>query len=251
VSPTTDPSPPRERRPSPATSVVASLNYAFEGIIHVLRTQRNMRIHVVAAILVLVAGIAFGVRRIELVALLLAAALVLVAEMINTAIEAAIDVATSSFDPRAKVAKDVAAGAVLVCAFVAVGIAYLIFEPRLTSPTATTIARVRAAPVNLTAIALVLVVLIVIAVKAISGRGTPVRGGLPSGHAAVAFAAASAILFVTADGPHNVLIASLAFAMAALVAHTRVEAGIHTGIEVVYGGVVGVLVTLALFQLWA
>src|SRR5207245_873386 len=95
-------------------SVLESFNFAFEGIIHVLRTQRNMRIHFLIAIGVLVAAFAAGVSRFELIALLLAIAFVLIAEMVNTAVEHAIDVATTSFDPMAKLAKDIASGAVLI-----------------------------------------------------------------------------------------------------------------------------------------
>jgi diacylglycerol kinase (ATP) len=240
-----------DRRTAPASSVLASLNYAFEGIIHVLRTQRNMRIHVAAAALALLGGLAFGVSRAELLALSIVAGLVIVAEMFNTAIEAAIDVATSSFDPRAKVAKDVAAGAVLVCAFIAVVVGYLVFADRLASPTSSALAELRASPVHLTVIVFVLVTILVIGIKAATGRGTPIRGGLPSGHAAVAFAGWAAVLFITAGTRHNVLVASITFLMAALVAQTRVEAGIHSGVEVVYGGVVGVLVALAIFQVWS
>jgi diacylglycerol kinase (ATP) len=251
--PDSPPQPPsRERRPPPErSSIISSFNYAFEGVIYALRTQRNMRIHFAAAAIVLVAGLAIGVSRIELVALLIAAGLVIVAELLNTAVEAAIDVATTSFDPRAKVAKDVAAGAVLVCAFIAVVVGYLVFAERLQSPASTALTRVRESPVHLTVIALVLVVLVVVAVKAATGRGTSLRGGLPSGHAAVAFAGWAAVLFITADSRHNVLVASITFLMALLVAQTRVEAGIHTAVEVIYGAVVGVLVALAIFQVWA
>ena len=75
-------------------------------------------------------------------------------------------------------------------------------------------------------------------------------GGLPSGHSAVAFACWAAIVFVTQSYAHSVLIGSLAFVMAALVAQTRVEAGIHSVPEVIYGAAVGVLVTLIVFQIW-
>ena len=111
-----------------APSIIESFNYAIEGIIHVLRTQRNMRIHFAIAIAVLVAALAFDVSRLELIALLLAIAFVLIAEMINTAIEAAIDVATTSFDPMAKLAKDIAAGAVLIAAVNAIAVGYLVFS---------------------------------------------------------------------------------------------------------------------------
>jgi diacylglycerol kinase (ATP) len=228
--------------------VIASLNYAVAGIVHVLRTQRNMRIHFAVAIAALIAGIGFGVSRGELLAVLLAGAFVIVAEMFNTAIEAAIDVATSSFDPRAKIAKDVAAGSVLISAVVALGVAYVVFADRLERPTASVFERIRTTPVHLTVIALFLVVIAVIALKAATHRGDLLRGGLPSGHAAVAFAGATAIGFITASSAHSVLAISLAFLMAALVAQTRVEAGIHTLGEVALGGVLGVLITLAIFQ---
>src|SRR5437773_9482026 len=93
-------------------SVIESFNYAIEGVIHVLRTQRNLRLHFAAAVAVIVAAVAVGVSKIELIVLLLSIAFVLVAEMINTAIEGAIDAATTSFDPMTKLAKDIAAGAV-------------------------------------------------------------------------------------------------------------------------------------------
>ena len=79
-------------------SILQSFNYALEGIIHVLRTQRNMRIHFALAVAVLVLAFSYGVSKLELVALMLAIAFVLIAEMVNTAIEATIDVATTSFD---------------------------------------------------------------------------------------------------------------------------------------------------------
>ena len=159
------------------SSVLESFNYAFEGIIHVLRTQRNMRIHFAIAFAVLVAAFASGVSRFELMALILAIAFVLIAEMVNTAVEHTIDVATTSFDPMAKLAKDIASGAVLIASGTAVAIGYLVFASRLQDPSARLIDRVRDAPVDLTLIALLVTVILVIATKAVSGRGTPLKGG--------------------------------------------------------------------------
>ena len=85
-----------------ARTLLESFNFAVEGIIHVLRTQRNMRIHFLAGVAVLVAGIAIGVSKLELIGLLLAIAFVFITEMLNSALEQAIDVATTSFDPLAK-----------------------------------------------------------------------------------------------------------------------------------------------------
>jgi diacylglycerol kinase (ATP) len=236
---------------APPSTFIASLNYAIAGLIYTIRTQRNMRIHFAVAFLVLVAGVASGVSRGDLLALLLAAALVIVTEMLNSALEAAIDIATTSFDPRAKIAKDVAAGAVLVCSAVALGVAYVVFADRLQHPTVTLLARVRSSPVHLTVIALFLVVIVVIAVKAATGSLTPASGGLPSGHAALAFSGATVIAFLTSHSAHSMLAASLAVLMAVLVAQTRVEAGIHSLFEVFAGGTVGVVVTVLVFQVWS
>ena len=239
-------------RPAPgrAPTILDSFNYAFEGIIHVLRTQRNLRIHFAIAIAVIAAAVALGVGRIELIALLLAIAFVLVAEMVNSAIEGAIDVSTTSFDPNAKLAKDIAAGAVLIASVTAFGVGFLVFSHAAAHRSARLLDRVRDAPAEITLAALVLVVLIVIATKAWTGSGTPLRGGLPSGHAALAFAGWMAATYVINDD-HRFLISSLTFIMALLVAQTRVEAGVHSALEVLYGGVLGALITLVVFQVFS
>jgi diacylglycerol kinase (ATP) len=229
--------------------LIQSFNWAFEGVIHVLRTQRNMRIHFALAAGVLILAFAYGVTRLELMALLIAISFVLIAEMINTAIEATTDLATTSFDPLAKIAKDIAAGAVLISAVNALVIGYLVFADRLAEPSGRLVERIRTAPINLTVIALVLIVLIVIATKALTGRGTALRGGLPSGHAALAFGGWTAITFIADD--NRVVISFVGLIMALLVAQTRVESGIHSTAEVVLGGVLGTLVTMILFQVLA
>ena len=231
----------------PRPSVLESFNNAIEGVVHVLRTQRNMRIHFAIAVAVLAVAAAVGVSKLELVALLLAIAFVLVAEMINTAVESAIDVSTTAFDPMAKLAKDIAAGAVLIASVNAVAIGYLVFAGKAADKSARVLDRIRDAPAEITVIALVLTVLIVLATKAWTGKGTPLRGGLPSGHAAVGFAGWMAATYIVNDS-HRFVISALTFIMAVLVAQTRVESGVHSALEVAYGGALGALVTLAMFQ---
>jgi diacylglycerol kinase (ATP) len=233
-----------KRRPS----IIESFNFAIEGVIHVLRTQRNLRIHFAVAVIVLVLAVLVGVSKIELIALLIAIAFVLVAEMINTAIEGAIDAATTSFDPMAKLAKDIAAGAVLISAVTAVAVGYLVFAGKAADKSARVLDRIRDAPAQISPIALVLTVIIVIATKAWTGRGTPLRGGLPSGHAAIAFAGWMAATYIVGDN-HRFVVSALTFMMAFLVAQTRVESGVHSALEVAYGGALGALVTLSVFQL--
>lgn len=107
-----------------------SFRFAFAGIHYVLRSQRNARVHLVAAGLVVAAGIYFRVTHIEWAVLALTIGLVLSAEMINTVAELAVDLLTQRHHPMAKIAKDVGAGAVLVAAIASVAVGVAIFGPR-------------------------------------------------------------------------------------------------------------------------
>jgi diacylglycerol kinase len=116
-----------------AASRLASFRHAFAGWWHVLLTQRNAWIHAVASVAVFVVGISLQVSRIDWAILALTIAIVWVAEFVNTAVEAVVDLASPSIHPLAKVAKDVAAAAVLIAALTAVVVGLLILGPPLWS----------------------------------------------------------------------------------------------------------------------
>jgi diacylglycerol kinase (ATP) len=111
--------------------LVRAFRYAFSGLAYLLRTQRNAQIHCLIGLCALALGAFLDLARWEWVALVLTIALVLAAEGINTAIEAAVDVATEEYHPQARVAKDVAAGAVVICAIAAVIVGCIVFLPHL------------------------------------------------------------------------------------------------------------------------
>ena len=108
-----------------------SFRCAFAGIWHALRTQRNAQIHLGITLLVLILGLLLGLRPIEWAVLAVTTGLVLATEMLNTVAEAAMDYATTEFHPQVKIVKDVAAGAVLITAFIAVIVGLLILGPPL------------------------------------------------------------------------------------------------------------------------
>jgi len=227
--------------------LIDSLNYAFEGIIYALKTQRNMKIHFLVAIIVLVASLFFDLTRIEILILLLTISMVIVAEMINTSIESTIDLITDKYHIFAKIAKNVAAGAVLIAAINSIIVAYLIFFHRINPYTIQVLHRVRQSDLHITFIALIVVIFLVIAVKAYFGKGTPLQGGMPSGHAAVAFSLSTAITFIS----ENTIIATLSVLMALLVSQSRVETKIHSFLEVLIGGILGILITVIFFQIFS
>ena len=229
-------------------SILWSFNYAIRGIVHGLRTQRNLRIHVGAAVLVFVLALALGVQNLELVALLLAVGFVIVSELLNTAIEAVVDLTTEGYDPLAAIAKDVAAGAVLVSAVTALAVGYVVFVDRLVPVAEVGLQFVHAADATITVMALALTSIGVLIVKAVrQEEGTSfLHGGWPSGHTALAFAAASAIGYATSSAKAMVL----ALFIAVLVAQSRVESGAHSIPQTVLGALLGLLLATAVFQIF-
>lgn len=227
-------------------SLLWSFNYAIDGIVYALRTQRNMRLHMLAAAGVLTGGVLLDVTRLEMIALLLAIALVMTAELVNTAVEATVDLAVDSFEPLAKVAKDVAAGGVLVSSIVAAVVGYLVFFDRFVRMATRGFVFVAQAPVHLTVLALGLTALAVLVFKAIYREGTWLRGGWPSGHTALATAAAAAIGYATQSASALVL----GLFIAALVAQSRVESDVHTIPQVLFGAVLGILISTVVFQVF-
>ena len=110
---------------------LVSFRYAFEGLAHVLKTQPNARVHAAISLAVIAAGLWLNLGRVEWAILFVMMAVVWVAEFVNTAIEAAVDAATAERHPLAKIAKDAAAGGVLIAAILAVIVGLLILGPPL------------------------------------------------------------------------------------------------------------------------
>jgi diacylglycerol kinase (ATP) len=226
-------------------TLVRSLNDAVTGFIHVIRVERNMRLHFLFGFFVLLLAILIGVSRIEWMILCCVISLVLAAEMFNTAIEDLIDHLQGSYHPAIRVIKDILAGAVLVLALNAMVVGFMIFSRRGIWPFEMFAFRVRYSHWNITLAAILTVVFLVIAIKAKTGKGTPFRGGAVSGHSAVAFSLWT-ILFLTTS---NIFVVAVTCCLAVLVAQSRLRAKIHSLAEVLAGALMGILVTVLVFQL--
>jgi diacylglycerol kinase (ATP) len=205
-----------------------------------------MRIHFLAALLIILLAIYLGFSYTEILILTTTITLVLAAEMINTAIEHIVDMIKSEFDPTARLVKDVGAGVVLLTAINAVVVGYALFALKIPFNIDVEMERIRKSPWHLTFLSIILVLGLSIIGKLIFHKGTPLRGGMPSGHAAIAFSIWTIIAFLT----NNSIVVALSFVMAFLIARHRVKDAIHTFWEVLAGGVLGVLVTVLIFQLF-
>lgn len=231
-----------------ALNLLEPFKVALNGIIFTFKTQRHMRFHLYVVLVVVLLGVLVDLQLREMLVLLFTISLVVVAEMFNSAIEATVDLVSPNYSPSAKFAKDISAGAVLITTIIAIVVgALLMFGEE----------RWEAIKVNLTTEGLglnivprlilgsFLLLVIVVIGKGLGRRGTVLKGGLVSGHAAYAFFFAFAVPFVT----DNALASALAIGIAAIVAQSRYEAKIHSVFELVLGAGVGSLLALAVFGL--
>lgn len=205
--------------------IIKAFNAAIEGILYTFKFERNMKIHYLGSV-VFIISLFFNFSKLEMIMLLMSICLVVVAEMFNTAIEKAVDLVTDEYHVLAKIAKDVAAGGVLVAALNSVVVGYILFYDKLTDISGILIYKIRESELHITLICILLVLIAVVVVKALTSTGTPLKGGMPSGHAALAFAIATAITLMT----ERVVASTLAYIMAVLVAQSRIEGKyIHFG----------------------
>ncbi len=227
-------------------SFLQSLNEAVDGFVYVIRHERNMRVHFLFAFMVLILALFLGVSRLEWIVLTSVTCLVLVAEMINTAIEHTIDLVKTEFHPAARLIKHISAGAVLVMAVNALIVGFLIFSRYWGSPFHAAAHGIKYASWHLAFASILVAIFFVVGGKAFFGRGTPFRGGPISGHSAVAFSLWTVIVCTQT----NYFVMGVSLFMALLVAQSRLRAKIHTYWEVVAGAAVGTAVTLVVFRLF-
>ncbi len=230
----------------PRKNALSGFKYAQEGVLHCFRTQLHMRFHFITLVAVLLAGLLLGLENRDMLVLVFAITLVIVAEMFNTAVEAVVDMITESYNPAAKTAKDVAAGAVLLAAGNAVIAGVLIFcdQTRLRDIQNKVLTNAAPNVAGIIVMGIVLLTLVVIISKLLSNTGSPWHGGIISGHSAIGFLFAM-IIFFTAQ---NIVVAALAILLAVLVAQSRVEAGVHSLREVVLGAVLAILLTSMVYK---
>lgn len=219
---------------------IDSLNCAIDGVLYAARTQKHMRNHFLTAAGVLLCALFLKVSAIEFILLAISISFVLFAELINTAVEATVDMITTEFHPLAKIAKDVAAGSVLLSVTGALVTGYLILSSYI-FPVYKELLVMIGTPIEMAALVSLLVVTIAtVMLKAVSGRGRPLHGGLISGHAAIAFSIATLVTLSTQDP----IISILTLVLAVMVSHSRLLMHIHTVREIVLGAATGLGITL-------
>ena len=231
----------------PLRKWLKSTNFAIEGVLHGAKTQRHLRYHFFSTAFVLFLSFLLGVTRMEFVAISLAVMLVITAEMLNSAVEVVVDILSPEYSERARVAKDIAAGAVLISAFGAAVLGYIILFPYLKMLFVNGFSIARHSKEEIALIAVILVMILVIITKSHFGKGHPLSGGMPSGHSALAFSVWVSVTYLTG----NFLVSLLCFVLSVWIAQSRVAVKTHNPWEVILGALMGAAVTFLLYVLFS
>ena len=238
----------RKKKIEKPKSSLDSLNFCIEGIIYAFRHEKHVRYHYGIAALALIVSLVLRLPAVEFALLAISIVILLFAEMVNTAIEEVVNlVVGDEYNVLAKNAKDMSAGAVLISSIGVIIMAYMILSKYLFNPITNLVTGARDFTGHLAFISLLLVVILVVAFKAFYGKGKPLYGGLPSGHAAVAFSLWASVSLISLDA--KVVIMTLV--MAVLVSHSRLIGRIHTGFEVFVGALLGSGFTFLVFYLYS
>ena len=224
-----------------------SAGYAIDGIIHAAKTQRHLRYHFYAAFVVLFLSFLLGVARNEFLIISVSVILVLLAEMLNTAIEATVDLISPERCEKARIAKDIAAGTVFITSCGVAVVGSIILFPYAQNLFTNGFRIARHSGQDIALLAIVFVLIAVVLLKARFGGGTTLAGGMPSGHAALAYSAWVSITYLTSSFAAS----AIAFVMAFAVARSRTKKKVHRPIEVVAGGALGAIITFFFFRLFS
>jgi len=223
-----------------------SVDNAIEGILHAAKTERHVRFHFSAAAALLVLCFTFGINKREFIILTTMATIVIVAEMFNSAIESVVDILSPHKQDGARIAKDIAAGAVLIPSFISIVAAYFILKPYVIDFYLNGIKIARHSGDDIAVAAVIIIMIFVVILKSYLGQAHPLKGGMPSGHSALAFSLCVSLTIIYS----NMAVFILSFIFAVFVALSRVFLRIHSFGEVFAGAVLGFTITCLLFKMF-
>lgn len=225
-------------------------DYAYEGLVYAINHEKNMKFHILASILVLIASLFFNLSRVEMMFLVFSIAFVIALELLNTALEEVVDLASGGkYSKLAKAGKDVSAAATFIAALNAGFVGYLIFFDKFLNFYDSVILKIARRPSHLALITISLVIILTIFLKGVfyEGHGTAFKGGFVSGHTSVAFCLSTIGILLIGEP----LVRLLLIVLALIVAESRYEADIHSTSEIIRGAILGTSMAMAIFGIFS
>lgn len=220
-----------------------SFKNALNGICHVIKAERNMKIHIAAALVVILLGINYRLDKIETVLVCIAIGLVLVCELLNTAIEVLVDMVMESYHPKAKIVKDVAAGGVLMSAILSVVIGYIIFIDRVAIDVQKAVGFLKNLDVRVSIIILTVTIVFIVIKAVVFKKKVSMRGSVDTVIAFTASAAATAVLMLNGNVKNSIMF----FGICMLVVVSRFRKKMQNFYDIFIGVVTAFLIVLVIF----
>ena len=222
-----------------------AFGHALDGVIKSFKTERNLRIDFIIGLFVLIVSLFFDFTKTEFACLCLTIGFVIFSEMINSTVEYVVDLITDKYDDRAKAAKDIAAGGVLVSSGVATVVGYFLFADKVYNLSTNVISSVLDSKLHVLFIIIFAIVLLAVILKGMFGKGESYSKAYPSARVALAFGLTTYLYIIT----RSLFVSGVSFILSVLIAQIRIENTKVKPIFMVISAVLGILSVLVIYQL--
>ena len=226
-------------------SFYTAAKHAVEGIICAFKTERNLRIDYIIGLFVLIGSLFFDFTKTEFACLCLTIGFVIFAEMVNSAVEYVVDLVTDKYDLRAKAAKDIAAGGVMISAIVAVTVAYFLFADKLYYSTQMVLNTILSSKIYILFTILFAIVILCVIIKGVFKKESEAEKPFISLRVAIAFALTTYVYIIT----RSMLSGAVSLILSLLITSIKIENGKNRLLYMVISAALGILVVLIIYQI--
>lgn len=222
-----------------------AFGHAMDGIIRAFKTERNLRIDYIIGLTVFICSLFFDFTKTEFACICLTIGFVIFAEMINSAVEYIVDLVTDKYDERAKAAKDIAAGCVLIASCVSVVVAYFLFEDKLYDATTHIIKSILSSKLHILFTILFAITLLVVILKGYFSKDDEYSKSNPSLRVALAFGLTTYSYLIT----KSLLICGVTFILSILISQMKVQNSKTRPIYILLSALLGILIVIVIYQI--
>lgn len=222
-----------------------AFGHAIDGIIRAFKTERNLRIDYIIGLTVFICSLFFDFTKTEFACLCLTIGFVIFAEMINSSVEYIVDLVTDKYDDRAKAAKDIAAGCVLIAAAVSVVVAYFLFEDKLYNATTHIIKSILSSKLHILFTIIFAITLLVVILKGFFSKNDEYSKSHPSLRVALAFGLTTYAYIIT----KSLFVGGVTFLLSIMISQMKVQNSKTRPIYILISAMLGILIVLVIYQI--
>lgn len=222
-----------------------ALAHAIDGIIRAFKTERNLRIDYIIGLTVFICSLFFDFTKTEFACLCLTIGFVIFAEMINSAVEYIVDLVTDKYDDRAKAAKDIAAGCVLIASGVSVIVAYFLFEDKLYNATSHIITSILSSKLHILLTVIFAITLLVVILKGLFCKTDEYSKSHPSLRVALAFGITTYAYLIT----RSLFVGGVTFLLSLIIAQMKVQNSKVRPLYLLFSALLGILIVIVIYQI--